>query len=196
MVVSQPVGGTNPAHQSESYSTPSPREPSPGLLGGEISSVRRPAWFLAAAVGTFVVGWALLVVLFQPVRLVVQAPRPQVAVEATSALCQLFGALVLVLFSQEETRRRLRWVAAGLAIMGIGGLVFGNLWPMWIQTIDPNASMYASLVVWGTSAILLAVGLLPRRAPTLSARAMVVVIGSFGASSAIVLGAYERLPAD
>ena len=142
----------------------------------------------------FVVGWALLVALFQPVRLVVQAPRPQVAVEATSALCQLFGALVLVLFPQEEMRRRLRWVAAGLATMGIGGLVFGNLWPMWRQTIDPNASMYASLVVWGTSAILLAVGLLPRRAPTLSARALVAVIGGFGASSAIVLGAYERLP--
>jgi len=78
--------------------------------------------------------------------------------------------------------------------MGIGGLVIGNLWPMWIQTIDPNASMYASLVVWGTSAILLAVGLLPRRAPTLSARAVVAVIGGFGASSAIVLGNYERLP--
>ena len=136
----------------------------------------------------------MLVTLFQPVRLVAQAPRPQVAVEATSALCQLFGALVLVLFPQGETRRRLRWVAAGLATMGIGGLVFGNLWPMWIQTIDPNASMYTSLVVWGTSAILLAVGLLPRRAPTLSARAVVAVIGGFGASSAIVLRAYERLP--
>jgi signal transduction histidine kinase len=194
MVVSQPVGGTNSAHQSESYPTPPRREPGLGLLGGEIPSVRRSAWFLAVAVGIFVVGWALLIALFQPVRLVVQAPRPQVAVEATSALCQLFGALVLVLFPEEETRRRLHWVAAGLATMGIGGLVFGNLWPMWIQTIDPNASMYVSLVVWGTSAILLAVGLLPRRAPTLSTRAVIAVIGVFGASSAIVLGTYERLP--
>lgn len=193
--MSQPVGGTNSAHRSESYLTPLRREPSPGLLGGEIPSVRRSAWLLAAAVGMFVVGWALLVALFQPVRLVAQAPRPQVAVEATSALCQLFGALVLVLFPQGEARRQLRWVAAGLATMGIGGLVFGNLWPMWIQTIDPNASMYTSLVVWGTSAILLAVGLLPPRAPTLSARAAVAVIGGFGASSAIVLAAYERLPA-
>ena len=193
-MVSQPVEGTNPAHQSESYPTPPRREPSPSLLGGEIPSFRRSAWFLAATVGMFVVGWALLVALFQPVRLIAQAPRPQVAVEATSALCQLFGAFVLVLFPQGETRRRLRWVAAGLATMGIGGLVFGNLWPMWIQTIDPNASMYASLVVWGISAILLTVGLLPRRAPTLSARAVVAVIGGFGASSAIVLGNYERLP--
>ena len=194
MVLSQPAGSTNAAHQLDSYPTPSRREPSPGLLGGEIPSVRRSAWFLAAAVGLFVVGWALLVVLFQPVRLVTLAPRPQVAVEATSALCQLFGALVLVLFPQGETRRRLRWVAAGLATMGVGGLVFGNLWPMWIQTIDPNASMYASLVVWSTSAILLTVGLLPRRAPTLTARAVVAVIGGFGAFSAIVLGNYERLP--
>jgi signal transduction histidine kinase len=192
--VSQPVGGTNPAHQSESYPTSPRREPGPGPLGGEIPSVGQSAWFLAAAVAMFVVGWALLVALFPPARLIAQAPRPQVAVEATSALCQLFGALVLVLFPQGEARRRLLWVAAGLATMGIGGLVFGNLWPMWIQSIDPNASMYASLVVWGTSAILFAVGLLPRQAPTVSARALVAVIGGFGASSAIVLGAYERLP--
>jgi signal transduction histidine kinase len=194
MVVSQPARGTNPTHQSESYPTPARREPSPRPPGGEIPSVRRSAWFLAATVGMFVVGWALLVTLFPQGRLVAQAPRPQVAVEATSALCQLFGAFVLVLFPQEETRRRLRWVAAGLATMGIGGLLFGNIWPMWIQTIDPNASMYVSLVVWGTSAILLVVGLLPPRAPMLSARAVVAVIGGFAISSALVLGNYERLP--
>ena len=47
-------------HQSPSYPTPLPLEPSPGLLGGELPSIRRSAWFLVAAVGIFVVGWALL----------------------------------------------------------------------------------------------------------------------------------------
>ena len=42
---------------------------------------------------------------------------------------RFFGALVLALFVSSAVGRRLHWVAAGFAILGLGHLVFGYLEP-------------------------------------------------------------------
>ena len=154
----------------------------------------RVACLLVAGTAILAVGWALLVVFVEPLRLVTLAPRPQVAVDATSSLCRLFAALVLVLFPHGAASRRLSWVGAGLAVTGIGGLAFGNLWPMWSQTTDADGSMYASFVVWTTAAALAAIGLLPSRPPRLSAPVAVGICAGFAALAAVVVAAYDRLP--
>ncbi len=93
-------------------------------------------------------------------RVLSLAPRAQIAVEASTSASFLFGALVLVLVAQDPERQNLRWVAAGLALLAAGNLVFGMFWPMLLAGWpDPNAAVGASLLVAATASILIAVGL-------------------------------------
>ena len=84
----------------------------------------------------------------------VVAPRAKTGFEVFLALGQLFGALVLILFPEESRRVRLRWVAAGLVVFGLGTLGFGYLLPvaanadlLRLGRVDLTTSMYGSLLV-------------------------------------------------
>jgi signal transduction histidine kinase len=137
---------------------------------------------------------AIAVALGAPERSLATAPRAQVVVEAISALCQLFGAVVLVLVAQGPNRDRLRWAAAGLVILAIGHLTFGNLWPMAVGAPNPNASLYAWLATSGTAACLFVLGLVPRAVPRLSTGAVAVALVAFAALCGAAIGAADRLP--
>jgi len=95
--------------------------------------------------------------------------------EAASALARLFAALVLVLFLAEDEGWRLRWVAAGLVVLGLGHLVFGYLEPL-VQDDPPQLreSLYEVLVTQTAACALFAIGLLPRTPPRLTARAATI----------------------
>ena len=82
--------------------------------------------------------------------------------EAASALVRFFAALVLGLFLVEEAGWRMRWIAGGMVVLGLGHLVFGYLEPV-IQSdpLEPNESLYEVFVTQTFACSLFAIGLLP-----------------------------------
>jgi hypothetical protein len=91
-------------------------------------------------------------------------------VESASTLAGLFGALVLFLFPLTPAASRLRWVAGGFTVMGVGGLVFGYLQPLFGIHPDFNTSIYESLVIRAIPCALFAVGLGLASPPRFSTR--------------------------
>jgi signal transduction histidine kinase len=125
---------------------------------------------------------------------VVLAPDAKTGFEVLLALGQLFGALVLLFFPDEPARPRLRWVAAGLLVLGFGAFGFGYLLPLWDKSYDLNAALYGSLLVRSLGVGLLAVGLWPERAPDLPARATPVLLAALALVGIGVGFGAERLP--
>jgi hypothetical protein len=68
--------------------------------------------------------------------------------EAAISLARLFAALVLVLMiAADGIGRRLRWVACGFAVLGLGQLVFGYLEPILETAADVNDYLYQMILV-------------------------------------------------
>ena len=97
--------------------------------------------------------------------------------EASSALLRFFGALVLALFVASGVGRRLHWVAAGFAVLGLGHLAFGYLEPL-LRGSPPSLyeGMYESLLVNTLAGVLFVVGLVPKEPPRFSWRVLLALI--------------------
>lgn len=97
--------------------------------------------------------------------------------EASAALLRFFGALVLALFVSSGIGRRLHWVGAGFAVLGLGHLVFGYMEPL-LSDRPPSLyeGLYESLCVHTIAGICFVVGLVPREPPSFSWRVMLVVV--------------------
>lgn len=89
-----------------------------------------------------IAGWALATLFVEQLRFAVLAPRAQAGVEAAAVSARLFGALVLGLFFVERSGERLRWVAGGLLVLGLGSLRFGYLEATFGGIPDLNAAAY------------------------------------------------------
>ncbi len=154
-----------------------------GQLSRAWSALKEWRWtVLAAATAALVVGWAAANLAVARATFAFFSPAAAHGVEAASALARLFGALVLVLFLSGEGGRRLRWVAAGLVMLGLGGLVFGYAGPALLGTpADQEAAMYAGVLVRLLASVLLVAGLVPRRPPRFGKRSAVAVLVLFGA---------------
>src|ERR671937_2731695 len=109
----------------------------PLLLG----VARHPA-LVAAGVAVPIIAWTVVILTVRHVSSAALAPRAQTGVEAASALARLFGALVLVLFPSERVGHRLHWVAGGLVVLSLGGLVFGYVQPLLHGAPDLNTALY------------------------------------------------------
>ena len=117
---------------------------------------------------------AVLVAVWAAVALAVEGPgfaipaseRLHGVEEATLAFSRLFAALVLALFLSGGEGWRMRWVAAGLAVQGVGHLIFGYVEPL-VQGDPPglNEGLYEALVARTLACALFAVGLVPQRPP-------------------------------
>jgi signal transduction histidine kinase len=119
--------------------------------------------------------------------------------EAASAVARLFAALVLGLFLVEEVGWRARWVACGLAVLGLGHLIFGYLEPL-IQDDPPelNESLYEVFVTQTFACALFAIGLFPQSLPRFLVRAATIIPASLLAGYEILfefLHAEEWMPA-
>lgn len=130
---------------------------------------------LAGTVAAVTIGWALAALVDRDVRFVIYAPAAKAGVEVILGFGSLFAALVLALFPDEGARARLRWVAAGFVILGIGGLLLGYVEPLLNRNLDPNEGMYEALIVRTTASALFMIGLLPRTERRLSDRAMAAI---------------------
>ena len=94
---------------------------SPSVVPVEHRRVRHVR-VLALGCVAFVLAWIVLAQLAPTDRFVLVAPRATTGFEVFLALLQFFAALVLILFPDEHLRPRLRWVAMGLCVLGLGGL--------------------------------------------------------------------------
>ncbi len=154
----------------------------------------RAGWILAGLTALVIVGWLIAVFLVDPIRFVIFNPRGQTGFELFLALGQLFGSLVLILSPVEPARPRMKWVATGLLILGIGALGFGYLYPLLDQTPHLNVTMYGALLVRSLAAVLLAIGLVPAHVPPLGRRIAATLLVTGGLATLILLMIGHRLP--
>lgn len=149
---------------------------------------------VAAVVAFPIVAWLILILTVEQARFAVLAPGAQVGVEAASALSRLFGALVLFLFPVDRGGHRLRWVAAGFVILGLGGGIFGFLASTIGFLEDQNAAMYASLLVRTMAGVLFLVGLLPTGPRPLTGWTMLTILVLFTLLSVPLVMGISLLP--
>lgn len=154
----------------------------------------RTMLLVAAGLAIAIVAWAVIILTVQQARFVMISPTAAEGVEAASGMARLFGALVLILFPDNRAGQRLRWFAAGFVILGIGGLVFGDLRLLLQTSPDLNQAMYAALVTWTISGGLFAIGILPANPLPFTRRAFALV-AAVGLLGIVVVTQSEHLPA-
>jgi signal transduction histidine kinase len=145
--------------------------------GGDGSVATNRAVVAAVALFGAIVVWALVNLLVEGATFwVIENEKVRGGEEAASALARLFGALVLGLFLADETGKRIRWVAAGLVVLGTAHLTFGYIEPT-VQDAQPelNEALYEGWVAMTFACSLFALGLLPRTPPRPLVWAMTVV---------------------
>lgn len=165
---------------------------SPGRLLAEMR--RWPAVPISAALVVGMVGWALAVVLVDRYNFAAFSPQFHVGVEAAAGAARLFGALVLILFPAGRGGQRLLWVAAGLFVLGFGGLGFGYVEALLGDVSDLNTTAYESLLVWGAAAALFAAGLVPEEPPRLTRGRAAVMLAALAVLGVVVDMNGEALP--
>lgn len=117
--------------------------------------------------------------------------------EAAISLARLFAALVLILVAADTASERVRWVASGFVVLGLGQLVFGYIAPIVEDTADLNDSLYQMILVRGVAAGLFVIGLVPRIVPRFTVRtALGVGVFCVVASAGYwLLGRMDAIPA-
>jgi len=149
---------------------------------------------LALATAVLVVVWFAAILLTPWIRFVIYTPRAKTGFDVSLSILSLFVALVLALFPDEAERDRFRWLALGFAILGIGGLIFGYLAPLFDSTDDLGQAMYCSLAVRSSALLAMAIGLAAPDVPVLD-RPRLISIGALAvALSAVAILFANRLP--
>ncbi|MDQ5853213.1 MAG: HAMP domain-containing histidine kinase [Chloroflexota bacterium] len=158
------------------------------------SDTSRRVWLLAAGLTALIIAWAVLGLTVERARLAVLNPRAQLGVEAAASFARLFGALVLFLFPTDKAGPRLRWLAAGFVVLGLGGLVFGYFLPLLDLYTELNTLIYASLFVRIIAGTLFVVGLLPRTPVPFARPAIVIALALVNAIGVAAVAGGEFLP--
>ncbi|MDQ4045600.1 MAG: HAMP domain-containing histidine kinase [Chloroflexota bacterium] len=155
----------------------------------------RASLILAAVTALLAVAWLVLVFLVDSVRFVVLDPKAKTGFEVFLAIGQTFGAFVLALSPLEAAVVRLRWVAAGLLVFGIGALGYGYLYSLLVDSPHLSATMYGSLFVRSVGTLLCAVGLAPPNAPRVQPRPALALAVGFVILGIGLVPLSHRLPA-
>ena len=149
-------------------------------VAGLAATGRDRRFGMAVAVAALlVVAWAGLVLAIPQVRFVVYDPKTKTGLEVFLAAVSLFLALVFSLFPDDDRRDRLRWVALGFVVLGLGSVVFGYFMPFATDADAFNTAMYGSLLTRSCAALAMAVGLALPRPPRLPARRGALLIAIF-----------------
>ncbi len=151
-------------------------------------------WLWAAAIAAISIGWAVLALTAERTLFAVINLRGRLGVEAASVFATLFGALVLFLFPTDRAGQRLRWLASGFVILGLGGLLFGYLLPLLGFAVAINTLSYASLVLWSVAGLLFVVGLLPSTPPPFTRPWILITLALLNAIGLAAVAGSEQLP--
>jgi hypothetical protein len=113
----------------------------------------------------FAIGWLIFILLVPSTQFVIFAPSTKISLELFLAVGQLFGAFVLALIPAPHTADRMRWVAGGLFVFGVGTLTYGFLYPLLTDNLDLNILLYSSLLMRTAGILVMVVGLVPAVPP-------------------------------
>jgi signal transduction histidine kinase len=131
-------------------------------------SYPRP-YLVPMLVGALVVCWAAINLALGWVGFAVIVPVGfRGSGEAAISLARLFAAGVLILMATGGEGSRLRWIAAGFAVLGSGQLLFGYLEPILDSATGVNDALIQMVLVRTLGAALIVVGLLPSTVPRLT----------------------------
>src|SRR5918992_4296474 len=154
------------------------------------------AGLTGGGVAVLIAAWAVGIIAVEELNRahlgVVLAPEAEAGVEAASGLAKLFAALALSLYPRDNPR--LRWVATGLVILGLGALAFDPLQLLLGGTPDLNTSMYGWLGVRILAGALFVTGLLLATPPPFSRQSVLMTLAAFGALVSVPLLGADRLP--
>jgi signal transduction histidine kinase len=130
--------------------------------------------------------WAGLMIALGQGELAVRAPVTRGAMETVVAFAALFGALVMLLFPQQDSGRRLWWLAAALIVIGVSAIAFGASRQFTDSDEPASASAYAWLATRLVASLFLcfAVAGAP---PAARRRRAVVVVALVGAAWCIAV---------
>ena len=150
----------------------------------------------AALVATpiLVLLWVVIALLVDDVRFVLLTPDALTSIDAASALSRIFGALVLFLFPSDRLGPRLRWIAGGLIVLGLGGLLFRVVWPLTGNELTPDNGAYASIVVWSAAGIMFVAGLAPISVSDYARRWTVSISVVLLTAALLVFSSLDALP--
>jgi len=95
--------------------------------------------------------------------------------EAAISLARLFAALVLVLIVADGVGARLRWLAAGFVVLGLGQFAFGYIEPILVEETSLDQALYEMILVRALAAALFVIGLVSREPPRFTVRSAVGV---------------------
>jgi signal transduction histidine kinase len=149
---------------------------------------------LASATAVLVVVWFAAILLTPWIRFVIYTPRAKTGFDVTLSILSLFVALVLALFPNEGERDRLRWLALGFTILGVGGLIFGYLAPLFDATDGLGQAMYCSLAVRSAALMAMAIGLAMPAVPSPDRGNLLAMSGVAVGLAAIAILFADQLP--
>jgi signal transduction histidine kinase len=139
--------------------------------------------------------WLVLVFLVESVRFVIFDPQAKTGFEVFVAIGQIFGAFVLAIAPVQAARGRLRWVAAGLLVFGLGTIGYGYVYPLLVESPTVAASMYGSIYVRTVGTVLCAIGLAAPRVPSISVRALTCLAAVIAFIGTLLVLLSDHLPA-
>ncbi|HEX5167503.1 MAG TPA: HAMP domain-containing sensor histidine kinase [Thermomicrobiales bacterium] len=152
---------------------------------------------VALALAAAVVGWALINLALGWVGFATIVPLGfRGGMEAAISLARLFAALVLILIIADGLGNRLRWLACGFVVLGLGQLIFGYIEPIVVNSTEINTALYEMILVRSLAGALFVAGLVPRVPPRFTTRTAVTVLAVALACAAgyRLLGAADRIP--
>jgi signal transduction histidine kinase len=153
--------------------TTAPREfTEPSSEAGVSSSVA--AAVLAVGIGV----WTVIIFQFDTLPFAVLDPVAYGATEAAGSLGLIFGAVALLLFPDSGSADRMRWVAFGLLVLGVGNIVFNYVFTGSGGPPAVDDRLYASILVRTSATSLMALGIVTARCPRLTVpRALAITTG-------------------
>ena len=150
-------------------------------------------WGIVATATVLVVAWLIIVLTVDSVRFVIADSTAKTGLEVFLALGYLFAALVLLLAPVGPTAMRMRWVASGFFILGVGSLIFGYFYPVLYETPHLSVILYGSLYVRTCGVILIAIGMGAQVVPRLNARQVVMLTMLLSAVGIVIVVQADRL---
>ena len=98
-------------------------------------------WAIVTGISVLVVAWLILVLTVDGVRFVISNSVAKTGLEVFLGFALLFAALVLLLAPVGAAAGRMHWVASGFFMLGMGSLLLGYVYPLFIESPKLNALM-------------------------------------------------------